>query len=224
MRNSVKDRLGKAWKPILRELKVSEPDIDEEIDYYEQSCPADFTLENFFGEYVWTVYCTGLRTDVIDGCWDGISRALRDFDVHRVSAERDVALVDLLTVFNNKVKANNVIGTAVLLAEHPKEWDRLQRMPAPEALDEVVKYRGIGANNRYHLLRSLGWDVPTHSGFTRTLVESLQTDPNTLVASLARESKLKISTTDIMLWRWSRLYRTQQEAVERFQTLIGLSA
>lgn len=224
VRSWVDGRLDRACKTILKELRAQDSDTDEKIAADERAYPANYTIEDFFEAYVWVVYDTGLKSAVVGACWERISQALRGFDVGRVAAERDAVLVELLTVFNNKVKANNVITMAARLANRPQDWTRLQRMSAAAALDEVGGYPGIGPDSRYHLVRDLGWDVATHIGFTKALAESLRTDPDTLMEYLARESKLRVSTIDSVVWRWSCLYSTQREGAERFRTLIGLSA
>lgn len=224
MRGWVDGNLKRFWRKALQEVLEDQPEVESEIERWESLSPADSDLADFYGTYVWAVYNAGFKIEVLDSLWGRLREALCDFDVDAVAANRDVVRSTLMTIVSHSKKTDAVVETAVKLARRPQLWDRMQRLSSSAFLDEVQEFKGIGPDNRYHVARNLGWNVPNHSGFTRALAEDLRTDCDTLMGYISKVSGFRISTTDIIIGIWSRLpdHESDQECIERFRLLIGL--
>lgn len=218
--------LERVWQTALTEVRMDDPGIDEEIEAWEAQTPVNRSLQDFYQNYVWAVYNAGFKIEVLDSLWDRLIEALCNFDVEAISANRVAVRAALLEIISNPRKAEAVVDTAIKLARRPQLWERMQRMTSAAFLDEVQEFKGIGPDNRYHVARNLGWNVPTHGGFTRALADNLQTDCDTLMTYIARASGLKLSTTDTVIGLWRRLecHESDQHCIERFRILIGLGA
>jgi len=212
------------WRTALAEVMEDRPEIEQDIEDWEAMSPGDFTLPDFYCEYVWAVYNAGFKIEVLETLWDRISEALYGFDVEQVSANRHDVRSNLMAIVSHKHKSEAVVDTAIKLARRPQIWDRLQRMSASAFLDEVLEFKGIGPENRYHVARNLGWNVPTHSGFTKALADNLRTDCDTLMTYISGASGMKVSTTDTVVGIWHRLPRheSDEHCIGRFRALIGL--
>lgn len=214
----------KVWDAILQKIMEDDAEIKQEIEFWEQRQPSQCSLEEFFAEYTWVVYVAGFNAWILHDHWDAIQSALRDFNVMNVAKEPEAVREELLHIIGNHRKADYVIRTALNLASDPETWSRLQAMGPEAALNEVLKFPGIGPKNRYHLLRNLGWDVCNHDGITEMLADCLETDCDTLLRHLSEVSGLRITTTDILLRYWSDLYETYEDCIEKFRALIVLGA
>jgi hypothetical protein len=86
----------------------------------------------------------------LDSLWGRLSEALIDFDVDAVAADRSAVRARLWDFVNHRLKADAVFDTAIELAGRPQLWDRLQRMSSAAFLDEMLEFKGIGRENRFH--------------------------------------------------------------------------
>lgn len=224
MRSWVDGNLACAWQTAYGEVLASHPETEARIHSWEKESPMGYGLHQFYEAYLWAVYSVGMKIELLESVWAELRNAARACDVQAIAAEKEAVRSELLALVKHKQKADAAIDTAVKLARRPQLWERMQRMSKDAVLDELAGFRGIGRESRYQIARNLGWDLPTHSGFTKALAENLRTDCNTLMTYLARAAGLRVSTTDIIMGLWSRLplHGSAQKAVERFRGLIGL--
>lgn len=210
------------WETAYREVREVEPDLDDQILYYETNRPESHTLQGFYETYVWAIYFTGMKVSVIESKSEQIAGALQGFDVATIAAEPDEVRDELLAVFGHRKKAEAAIATAIRLNQHPADWERLQRLALEEALAELLTYPYIGNQNRYHIARNLGWDVAMTGGFSGALAASLNTTSESLVGALAKAAGKRLNTTDIILGSWSRLpcHSTQEDCIQRTRALL----
>lgn len=214
--------LGRVWKTAWREVRESEPDLDEQVEYWESNRPENHDLTAFYETYVWAVYFTGIKVAVIEAISDQIATALREFDLDAIASDPETVRTGLLNVFGHRQKADSVIATALRLHEEPDFWDRLNTKPVPEVLATLCTLPYIGPRNRFHITRNMGWDTPMYSGFTEALAESLGTDCETLMSALAKVAERRVNTTDIVIGMWSRLHSTEEGCIDRVHALLGL--
>lgn len=223
MRKLTLTGLKRVWNTAVREIAERRPGIADEIADWESNRPENCSVEDFYADYVWAVYCAGFKIEILEKLWSGIQNALYDFDVNAIAENLDEARENLLTVIRNSRKADCVLDTATVLARNPEIWERIQTMTADAALEEIQHFKGVGPVNSYHIVRNLGWAVAHHGGLTEALADGLGVDCDTLMEQLSRASGKRVSTVDWVMRIWRReVHESDEETVDRFRALVAL--
>ncbi len=190
------------WEHALDHLHATAPDPTAMLTGWRGEEPGRATDADLLREYGWVVACCGLTPQVMLKHWDRFSEAFMGWDPARVAARPLDVRIAALGVVRNPRKIDTILAFAADLAREPGQMVRLAAKPTKEVLAWMVTLPFVGANNRYHLARNLGWDVVVRSGPVVRLAAYLLTTSEDLCGAIAAETGERIRTVDLVLWYW----------------------
>lgn len=208
------------WEHALTHLRATEPDPDGQLHQWRADLPQNRTDQDLLSEYGWVVACCGLTPHVMMKHWDRLSSAFHAWDPQAVAARPVDVRTAALEVIKNPRKMDVIIAFAQDLAREPGMMQRLAPRPVKEVLTWFSTLPYVGATNRYHLARNLGWDVVVRSGPVPRLAAYLLTTPEELCARIAAETGERIRTVDLVLWNWG--YQVGDPAMKEMASLFRL--
>lgn len=191
------------WQHAMDHLNATAEDPAGMLQGWRDEAPDRCTDRDLFREYGWVVGACGLTAQVIIKKWDGLTEAFHHWDPVAVSRRTRDVRIAALGVMRNPRKMDAILAFADDLAREPNMMERLAALPTKEVLARLSTLPFVGANNRYHLARNLGWDVVVRTGPVVRLAAFLETTPEALCERIAEETGERARTVDLVLWYWS---------------------
>lgn len=209
------------WDHALDHLRATAPDPDAMLAGWRGEVPARFTDQNLLAEYAWVVISCGLTPQVTQKHWDRLGEAFWRWDPSAVAPRSRDVRVAALGVLKNVKKIDAIVAFAEDLAREPGLMERLSRLPAKEAVAQLTTLPFVGANNKYHLARNLGWDVVVKTGPVVRLSAYLETTAEELCSLIAAETGERARTVDLVLWYWGHMVgdKAMKEMASLFKLL-----
>lgn len=208
------------WDHALDYLNAEAADPVNLLEQWRAERPESCTDRDLLREYGWVVGSCGLTPHVMLKHWGSLSRAFVDWDPEAVSADRVGARTAAMAVLHNPRKIDAILDFAYDLAIHPGRMERLSRSSVKEALAWLTTLPWVGANNRYHLARNLGWDVVVRTGPVVRLAAYLERSSEELCETIALEAGERIRTVDLVLWYWG--HRVGDADMKEFASLVKM--
>lgn len=175
-------------KVQLMELraKIIDAGYGDEIVWAEGIEPCD-NVGLFFGEYVWVVLSSGIKSQIA-----------RVIETRVWAAIRDGKPLSMAFGHKGKVKAiEYVMGKKeVLFAEYQASTDKVEWLKGLPFIGEITKW---------HLAKNLGYDVAKPDRHLVRIANRFNTDCFTLCRKLAKETGYRIATIDLIIWRAANL-------------------
>lgn len=187
------------WDHALDHLKQTDPAWQQTLAKWQSERPAKKTDRDLMEEYGWVVACCGMTAKAILPRWERLGAALGHWDPAKAAA---TPIQEVLAVLNNRRKITAIQQFASDLVQNPGQMARLADMEPKRALAWLTTLPWVGANNRHHLARNLGWDTIVTTGPVPRLAAMLQMTSEELCEGIANETGERIRTVDLVLWQW----------------------
>ena len=161
------------------------------------------SAEEWYGEYVWCVFCAGFSARVLAGLWARVREAYRDF-----ALEGDVSRDAVLGVFGNARKVDATLQVREMLMGMCWPEFRGRYLTSLEAM-QCLPY--IGPVLACHLGRNMGWQVAKDDVHLKRLcVRFGFRDAREMCEEGARLLGQPVGAVDYAVWRYCRDYGTAQ--------------
>lgn len=190
------------WDHALDHLNATAENPPLMLEQWRSETPAVCTDQDLFREYGWVVGSCGLTPQVIMKHWARLGEAFAGWDPVQVANRPRDARIAALNVMRNPRKMDAIVAFAADLTLEPGLMQRLAAMPVKQVLAQLITLPFVGANNRYHLARNLGWDVVVKTGPVVRLAAYLLTTSEDLCERIAGETGERVRTVDLVLWYW----------------------
>ncbi len=201
-------------------LNATAPDPAGMLELWRNETPEKCTDQDLFREYGWVVGSCGLTPQVIMKLWDRLGEAFFGWDPVLTARREKDARIAALGVMRNQRKIDAILAFADDLHREPGLMQRLAAMPVKQVLAQVNTLPFVGANNRYHLARNLGWDVVVKTGPVVRLSAYLETTSEVLCERIAEEQGERVRTVDLVLWYWG--HQVGDTAMKEMASLFKL--
>ncbi|HYG59631.1 MAG TPA: hypothetical protein VD902_16325 [Symbiobacteriaceae bacterium] len=208
------------WDHALDHLRATAENPEQMLEQWRSETPARFTDRDLLGEYGWVVVSCGLTPHVATKHWPRLTEAFWNWEPGPVTAHSRDVRVAALGVLKNPRKIDAILAYADDLAREPGQMQRLAALPLKEALARLSMLPFVGATNRYHLARNLGWDVVVKTGSVPRLAAYLETTAEALCEAIATETGERIRTVDLVLWYWG--HQVGDAAMKEMASLFKL--
>jgi hypothetical protein len=208
------------WEHALDHLRATADDPEALLNQWRNEVPAKFTDRDLLAEYAWVVISCGLTPNVTMKYWDRLGEAFWRWNPADVANHARDVRIAAVTVMKNPRKMDAILAYADDLARHPGEMQRLAGLEQKVVLAQLTTLPFVGANNKYHLARNLGWDVVVKTGPVPRLAAYLLTTPEELCGRIAAETGERIRTVDLVLWNWG--HQVGDAAVKEMASLFRL--
>lgn len=161
----------------------------EDIDWAEKIAPPK-TAEDFAGEAIWTICCSGMKFTV--------ARIIEKRCTDALAAGTPVA-----KVFKHEGKAAAIEDIWEGRASYFAAWNGGLRLAwtDKETLDFLESLPWIGPITKFQLAKNFGMDVCKPDVHMQRLADHHGVTPTKLCVDLARKTGFRIATVDTVLWR-----------------------
>lgn len=190
------------WDHALDHLHATADHPAEMLDRWRSETPDRCTDRDLLSEYGWVVISCGLTPHVATKHWPRFTEAFRNWEPRAVADNRIAVRTDALAIIKNARKMDVILDFADDLAREPGLMQRLAAMEIKQVMAKFATLPWVGANNRYHLARNLGWDVVVKNGPVPRLAAFLETTAEELCERIAAETGERVRTVDLVLWYW----------------------
>ncbi|HWI60846.1 MAG TPA: hypothetical protein VNT75_03310 [Symbiobacteriaceae bacterium] len=190
------------WDHAMDHLRSTADYPDQLLAQWRSETPDRCTDRELLAEYGWVVISCGLTPHVATKHWPRFTEAFRNWQPVEVAGNRIAVRTDALNVMKNARKIDHILDFADDLARAPGLMQRLAAMELKQVMAQLSTLPFVGANNRYHLARNLGWDVVVKTGPVPRLAAFLETTPEALCERIASETGERVRTVDLVLWNW----------------------
>ena len=170
------------------------------VNLLEHQIYKEITMPNFFREYVWVVFTTGFKADIIRKHWPKITDTLSDFNINEVRKMSAEWLLENLPI-KNKAKCNAIYKTSTLLND---EWlESIKNADNWKLIkDTLIKLPFIGKVTVWHLMRNIGVDCFKPDRHIERLSSLLNIQPKILFEIIIHSKHEKyVGVADYILWR-----------------------
>jgi 3-methyladenine DNA glycosylase Tag len=208
------------WDHALDHLRATADDPEQLLNQWRSEAPDKMTDRDLLAEYGWVVISCGLTPQVTLKHWPRLGEAFWHWHPADVAAHSRDVRVAALGVMKNVRKMDAILAYADDLARAPGEMARLAALPAKEALAQLTTLPFVGANNKYHLARNLGWDVVVKTGPVPRLAAYLETTAEQLCETIANQTGERVRTVDLVLWNWG--HQVGDAAMKEMASLFRL--
>lgn len=210
------------WEYAMDYLEANAERPQELLARWRSEIPGACSDRDLFAEYGWVVAACGLSARAIQGFWPRLGQAMLDWDHVAVSEDPLAVRMAALTVLHNPRKVDAILSFAQELARSPGMMARLAAQPLKTVLAQLATLPFVGASNRFHLARNLGWDVVVRTGPVVRLAGYLGTTAEALCSGIAAQTGERIRTVDLVLWYWGHRVG-DRELRETARLLAGLA-
>lgn len=208
------------WEHALDHLRATAPDPEAKLREWRGESPLNATDTDLLREYGWVVGSCGLTPHVMLKHWPRLTEAFGGWNPVWVAERRIPVRTAAMEIMRNPRKIDAILDYAHDLAVHPGQMARLAALPTKEVLAYLTTLPWVGANNRYHLARNLGWDVVVKTGPVVRMAAYLQTTSEELCGRIAEETGEKVRTVDLVLWYWG--HQVGDAAMKEMASLFRL--
>lgn len=208
------------WDHAMDHLKSTEDHPEQTLERWRSETPARCTDRDLLAEYGWVVVSCGLTPHVATKQWPRFTAAFRNWAPVEVAGNRIAVRTEVLSFNRNARKLDAILDFADDLAREPGLMQRLAAMDLKLVMAKLSMLPFVGANNRYHLARNLGWDVVVKTGPVPRLAAYLETTSEALCERIAAETGERIRTVDLVLWNWG--YQVGDTAMKEMASLFKL--
>ena len=154
----------------------------------------------FFREYVFVVFCSGFRTEVVEKRWDEFFDFLYNFDVDIVK-DLDIESIIDRSPIKNRMKLKAIIDAAAIITR-----EFLLRIRTIVSVDEIrdhlLQLPYIGNITVWHLMRNIGFDCykpDRHLVKLSEIVSIPLVDMFDIILDAGRTEYIGVA--DVVLWR-----------------------
>ncbi|HWI51297.1 MAG TPA: hypothetical protein VNT01_04070 [Symbiobacteriaceae bacterium] len=208
------------WDHAMDHLKATADHPDEMLNKWRSETPDRCTDRELLAEYGWVVISCGLTPHVAIKHWPRMTEAFRNWQPLEVAGNRIPVRIAALNVIKNPRKLDHILDFADDLAREPGLMQRLAAMDLKQVMAKLATLPFVGANNRYHLARDLGYDVVVKTGPVPRLAAYLETTSEALCERIAAEQGERVRTVDLVLWNWG--YQVGDTAMKEMASLFKL--
>lgn len=156
---------------------------EHEIDWAQNIKPPE-TAEDFAGEVIWVILCSGMKEQIA-----------------RIISKRVWAAIK-----SGKLVKGNVLGKSGKADAIDTIWrDRDTLFSAFRAANDKIEFGlslpWIGNITKWHLAKNLGVDCAKPDVHLERVAAHYSTTPSTLCADIASTTGDRIATVDLVIWR-----------------------
>ncbi len=176
----------------------------QEIDWQDSRSLTQLTENQFLAESAWVILSAGMREIVVRERYQGVSEAFVDWissDV--ISAQRSACEEEALKVFNHLPKIQ-AIGSLCQKVSECGFQQILHRIEA-EGVAFLQTFHFIGPVTSFHLAKNIGLDVVKPDRHLTRMAAAADLSPEELCKDIAAMTGDKLSTIDLVLWRYATL-------------------
>lgn len=153
---------------MVRSLKASMPNIEDELDDYRKVDYKSWSDDKFVSVMARTVFTAGFRDKTVENRWPAITKAFSNFNIHKVAryTEKDVQkLLSNPKIIKNKSKIRAVIANAKKMEEIIKKHGSFANYissfsSSPDNLIEElrkIKFKWICEVGIYEFVKEMGF-------------------------------------------------------------------
>lgn len=162
---------------------------------------------SFLRHYAWVVFVSGFRERVIKQKWPRLTQVFLEWNPEEIAHNESQVKEAALKIFNNKRKVEAILKVAKFLSTI--SWEKLESsLLSQQDINALTKLPFIANTTKYHLAKSLGWNVAKPDIHMRRIAEKYGFEGtangvNKLAERIEKLTGEKTRVIDYILWRAS---------------------
>jgi hypothetical protein len=176
----------------------------DEIDSSDENNFDKITEKQFLKEAAWVILSSGMSYSVISKKFDLISDVMMQWEVNMINSDSLECKNNALKIINHPGKINAII---LISNELSKEgFDHIKKCILSDGIEFLKKFPFIGPATSYHLAKNIGFNVSKPDRHLIRISKATGfSSPAELCNALSNLISEKISTIDLVLWRYATL-------------------
>jgi len=161
-----KASLEESYRRMVRSLKASMPNIEDELDDYRKVDYKSWSDDKFVSVMARTVFTAGFNDKTVEDRWLTITKAFSNFDIHKVAkySEKDVQrIIKNPNIIRHEGKIRAVIVNAKKMEEIIKEYGSFANYinnfssPPEKLIEELwkIKFKWIREVGIYEFVKEM---------------------------------------------------------------------
>ncbi len=166
-----------------------------------------FSETDLLREAAWVILCSGFRESVVRRCFDFISLCFCDWEsASRICSSATQCRTTALAGFGNSKKIDAILATSALV--NKVGFPQLKGSILRDPIRSVQTLPFIGPITAFHLAKNLGYNTAKPDRHLVRVAAALgYSDAHLLCSSISVATGDPIQVVDLVLWRYSVLYR-----------------
>ena len=212
------DRIGHAY--FFAKNYVINKGFASEIDWQEKIKYEEITEQQFLHEISWVIIASGLNDAVVRKIFPAIKESMFGFKNSKLIIDnKRKCLKSSLKVFNHKGKIQAILYAADYISTNTFKKVKAQILNEGIAFLQTFPY--LGKATSFHLAKNIGIEVAKPDRHLVRISNALGfKNPNDLCGIIANKVNERISTIDIVLWRYATL---DKKYLQKISWLIAKS-
>jgi hypothetical protein len=191
----------------------------DEIDFSDENIFDRLTEKQFLKESAWVILSSGMSYNVISKKFDLISETLMQWDIKLINNNILKCKNGALKIINHPGKINAIIHISKVLAQ--RGFEIIKADISEYGIDYLKIFPYIGPATSYHLAKNIGFNVSKPDRHLLRISKTMGfSSPNELCTCLSKLISEKISTIDLVLWRYATL---DKNYLNKISYLMGLT-
>lgn len=218
-----KKSLKEIYQHMVKSLKASMPNIEDELNHYRKLDCKSWSDDKFVSVMARTVFTAGFKDKTVEDRWPAITKAFSNFDIHKVAkySEKDVQrLLSNPKIIKNESKIRAVIANAEkmedIIKKHGSFANYISSFSSPpnNLIEELrkIKFKWIREVGNYEFVKEMGFpfikpDRQIRKVFLRLGLIDKEASPEEIVKlgkAMAEAVKEKLAVVDCVLWHFGQ--------------------
>ncbi len=177
----------------------------DEIDWQDSRNISEVTESEFLKEGAWVILNSGIREQIIRARFQKISEAFLFWESSaKIRVNKPNCRTAALDVFNHQNKISAIIDMAEKIDDIG--FKQCRENIINNGIEYLRTFRHIGPVTSFHLAKNIGLDVAKPDRHLVRFAEKFGfTDVNEFCEPIARMTGDRISTIDLVFWRYANL-------------------
>jgi endonuclease III len=198
--------------------RVIESGYSHEIDWQDSRYLSEISEQDFLKETAWVILNSGMREQVIRSKFGAICEAFFNWkSASIIHTNSSICMKNALEIFNHKGKISAIIHLATHINYNGFEFCKGQLFE--DGVRYLMKLNYIGPVTAYHLAKNIGLDVAKPDRhLTRIANHCGYVDVSDFCKSISQITGDRISTIDLVFWRYANLNTHNEEMFSIFRS------
>jgi hypothetical protein len=202
MNNSNIEKLGKAY--FFAKKYVIKKGFADEIDLSDSNDFDKINEQQFLKEAAWVILSSGMSYYIISRKFDQMTEAFLNWDINQINKNESQCKKDGLKIINYPGKINGIIYISKVIETYG--FKDLKKRILEKGIESLQEFPFIGPATAYHLAKNIGFNVTKPDRHLLRISKATGfSSPNDLCACLSKRISEKVSTIDLVIWRYATI-------------------
>lgn len=212
------EQIGHAY--YFAKLYIIKKGFADEIDWQNDLIFENLTEQKFLEEIAWVILSSGMNEQIIRKLFPKVSKIMFDFQsAEKIKNSKGECYFNAIQVFNHPGKINAILYAAEYVTNNSFEAVKLKINQ--NNISFLMSFPYLGNATAYHMAKNIGLNVAKPDRHLIRISKSFGfQSPTDLCNEISAAIGEKISTIDLVLWRYATIDKHYVSKIERYYKKI----